>query len=40
MWARSACIEFGATQHAEVDDRAVELGILDRPQCLDELLVA
>ena len=29
----------GAADHAEVDDRAVQLGILDRPQGLDDLLV-
>ena len=29
---------FGAADHAEVDDRAVQLGVLDRPQRVDELL--
>ena len=37
---RAVGVEFGSAQHAEVDDRAVQLGIFDRPECLDELLVA
>ena len=30
--------QLGATDHAEVDDRAVQLGVLDGTQRLDELL--
>ena len=32
-------VDLGLTQHAEVDDRAMQLRILDGPQCLDELVV-
>ena len=29
----------GTPQHAEVDDRAVQFGVLDRSKCFDDLIV-
>ena len=34
----AVAVELGLPEHAEIDDRAVQFGVLDRPQRFDELL--